>query len=90
MHMQPGPHDVANLLFGKKELRLKNVRKPSHSKSTGHSSTNTTQGPVSARATAGAQQSGQCPLRKFPGAQVEHSTLAAIDCLASLWEKICS
>lgn len=73
MFVQPGPHDVANLLFGKKEFRTRNVQKPGHSKGTGHDSRSATQGPISGKATAGAQQSGQCPLRKFPGAQVGHS-----------------
>lgn len=65
--LQPGPHDVANILFGKKGPRGKNIRKPGHSSSSSRSSS---KGPVAGKATAATQQSGQCPLRKFPGAQV--------------------
>ncbi|DBA87422.1 hypothetical protein WJX77_003989 [Trebouxia sp. C0004] len=66
----PGPQNVANLLFGKKGLRGENVRKPSHSQGSGSSSRSTARGPVAGQATAATQQSGQCPLRKFPGAQI--------------------
>lgn len=72
MLLQPGPHDVANILFGKKGS--KNLRKPRHS--TGHSGSSTAKGAAAATGAAAAkaaevtQQSGQCPLRKFPGAKV--------------------
>lgn len=66
----PGPQNVANLLFGKKGPRAKNVRKPSHSKGSGSSSRSAARGPVAGQATAATQQSGQCPLRNFPGAQI--------------------
>ena len=69
--LQPGPQNVANLLFGKKGPRGKNVRKPSHSKGSGSSSRSSARGPVAGQATAATQQSGQCPLRNFPGAQVQ-------------------
>lgn len=71
--VQPGPQNVANLLFGKKGSRGKNVRKPSHGKGSG-SNRSTARGPVAGQATAATQQSGQCPLRKFPGAQVQTSS----------------
>jgi len=69
--LQPGPQNVANLLFGKKGPRGENVRKPSHSKGSGSSSRSSARGPVAGQATAATQQSGQCPLRNFPGAQVQ-------------------
>lgn len=72
MLLQPGPHDVANLLFGKKGS---NVGKPRHSKSSSNSGRTTAgaaaaTGAAAAKAAEVAQQSGKCPLRKFPGAKV--------------------
>ncbi|KAL3140876.1 hypothetical protein ABBQ32_005411 [Trebouxia sp. C0010 RCD-2024] len=68
----PGPHDVANLLFGKNGS---NVGKPRHSKSSSNSGRTTAgaaaaTGAAAAKAAEVAQQSGQCPLRKFPGAKI--------------------
>lgn len=75
MLLQPGPHDVANVLFGKKGSQ--NAGKPRHSKGSSTSSTSSTAkgaaaatGAAAAKAAEISQQSGQCPLRKFPGAKV--------------------
>lgn len=73
MLLQPGPHDIANVLFGKKG---QNVVKPRHSRGIGHSGSSAAKGAAAAAGAAAAkaaevtQQAGQCPLRKFPGAEV--------------------
>ena len=74
MTLQPGPHDVANILFGKKGP--KNGGKPRHSQGSGHGGSSTAKGAAAATGAAAAkaaemtQQTGQCPLRKFSGAKV--------------------
>lgn len=74
MLLQPGPHDVANVLFGKKGS--KHGGKPRHSKGSGHNGSSSGNGAAAATGAAAAkaaevtQQTGQCPLRKFPGAKV--------------------
>ena len=74
MLLQPGPHHVANLLFGKKGSR--NVGKPRHSNGSSNTGRTTARGAAAATGAAAAkaaeftQQCVQCPLMKFPGAKV--------------------
>ena len=86
MLLQPGPHDVANVLFGKKGS--KDGGKLRHSKGGGSSTAKgaaAATGAAAAKAAEVTQQTGQCPLRKFPGAKVcfcpVHSKLSSTDTL---------